>query len=93
MNILLLGAGAVGEAYGVLARHADPHYEWLDKLVIADFSLDRARSVADRFGGGERFPAIEIDAIRLSTEANLFKVTDTNNPFCPFFGISQSRKQ
>lgn len=62
MNILLLGAGAVGEAYGVLAKHADPRYEWLNKIVVADYSVDRARAVADRFGGGDRFPAIGIDA-------------------------------
>ena len=62
MNVLLLGAGAVGESYAVLTRQADPNHEWLEKLVVADFSEDRAREVADRFGGGDRYPWEQVDA-------------------------------
>jgi saccharopine dehydrogenase-like NADP-dependent oxidoreductase len=64
MKILLLGSGAVGEAYTVLCSKADPGSQWLDKLVIADFHLERAREVADQLGNKARFPAVRIDAIR-----------------------------
>jgi len=62
MKVLLLGAGAVGEAYAVLTNKADPAGQWLEKLVVADFNLDRAKEVADRIGGGKRFPAVRVDA-------------------------------
>lgn len=59
---MLLGAGAVGEAYAVLTAQADPHGRWLDKLMVADFNLERAREVSQRAGGGDRFPAAQVDA-------------------------------
>ena len=62
MKILLLGSGAVGEAYGVLTSQADPDGAWMEQLTVADFSLDRAREVAERLGGGERFKYMAVDA-------------------------------
>jgi len=62
MKVLVLGAGAVGEAYGVLLKQADPQGLWLESLTIADFNPARAREVADRLGGGERFPSLGLDA-------------------------------
>ena len=62
MKVLLLGAGSVGEAYTVLTRLADPNGQWLEKMVVADFNLERAREVANRLTGDERFPAVRIDA-------------------------------
>jgi saccharopine dehydrogenase-like NADP-dependent oxidoreductase len=62
MKVLLLGAGAVGEAYGVLSAKADPEGRWLEQLVVADFDRQRALAVAGRLGGGDRFPAIRLDA-------------------------------
>ncbi|UCH20670.1 MAG: saccharopine dehydrogenase NADP-binding domain-containing protein [Deltaproteobacteria bacterium] len=62
MKILLLGAGAVGEAYAALTSLADSEDRWLEKLVVADFNRNRAREVADRMGVGKRFPAVRIDA-------------------------------
>ena len=62
MKVMLLGAGAVGEAFGVLSVRADPHGEWLEHLVVADFNLQRARQVSDKFGGGARFTAVGLDA-------------------------------
>lgn len=62
MKVLLLGAGAVGEAYAVLCSLVDPNGQWLEKMVVADFNLKRARQVADRLTGDERFPAVWIDA-------------------------------
>lgn len=62
MKVLLIGAGAVGEAYAMLTSRADPENRWLQQLVVADFNHDRAREVAKRLGGGEHFPAVRIDA-------------------------------
>ncbi|UCF90784.1 MAG: saccharopine dehydrogenase NADP-binding domain-containing protein [Desulfobacterales bacterium] len=62
MNVLLLGAGAVGEAYTVLTHRADPDRQWMEKLVVADFNRDRAREVADRLGDTQRYPSEGIDA-------------------------------
>ena len=62
MKVLLLGTGAVGEAMGMLVTKADPEGKWLERLVLADFQLSRAEQVASRLGGGDRFPAIQLDA-------------------------------
>jgi hypothetical protein len=47
MNVLLVGAGAVGEAIAVLARQSDPEGSWLDVMVIGDYDFDRAKEVKD----------------------------------------------
>ena len=62
MKVMLMGAGAVGEAYAVLTAKADPHGQWLEKLVVADFDLKRARRVSKSVGGGDRYPAVQVDA-------------------------------
>ncbi len=62
MKVLLLGTGAVGEAYAVLCSRADPKGDWIEKLVLADFSEARAQEVAARVGGEARFPALRLDA-------------------------------
>ena len=62
MKVLLLGAGAVGEAYSLLTQRADPDKKWLEKMVIADFSLERAVQVAARLDDEDRYPCMRIDA-------------------------------
>ncbi|MDQ7790157.1 MAG: saccharopine dehydrogenase NADP-binding domain-containing protein, partial [Clostridia bacterium] len=61
MRIMLLGVGAVGEAYAVLAQKGDPNGEWLEQLVLADFNLNRAREVQAKLGDPVRFPAERVD--------------------------------
>jgi saccharopine dehydrogenase (NAD+, L-lysine-forming) len=58
MKILLVGVGGVGEAIAVIAKPKD----WLQKLVLCDFNLARAREVQQKLGNLERFPAEFIDA-------------------------------
>ena len=58
MRILLIGVGTVGEAIARLSADRD----WCEAIVLADYDLDRARTLSDRLGGGERFPAIQLDA-------------------------------
>lgn len=61
MRIMLLGVGAVGEAYAVLAQKGDPNGEWLEQLVLADFDLNRAKEVQAKLGDPVRFPAERVD--------------------------------
>jgi len=58
MKVLLIGVGAVGEAIAITAAKRP----WLEKLVLADYNLNRAQLVAKRLGGPEKFPAEKVDA-------------------------------
>jgi saccharopine dehydrogenase (NAD+, L-lysine-forming) len=58
VKVLLLGLGGVGEAIAVVAQKQP----WLEKLVLADYNLDRARAVQKRLGSPERYPVEHIDA-------------------------------
>jgi len=58
MNVLLLGAGGVGEAIAVVARDRP----WLDKMVIADYNLERAKTVKERLGADNKYFVEQIDA-------------------------------
>jgi saccharopine dehydrogenase (NAD+, L-lysine-forming) len=58
MRVLLLGTGAVGEAIALVA-HKRP---WLEGLVLADYSLERAQTVQARLGPPEAFPVEQVDA-------------------------------
>ena len=59
MKVLLIGLGTVGEAIAVLSAGRP----WLEKMVLADYDVDRARRVQARVGGdAARFPAVRIDA-------------------------------
>lgn len=58
MKILLLGTGGVGEAIAVMAKGRP----WLEKMVLADYNLKRAKEVRKKVGGGRVFPAAQVDA-------------------------------
>jgi len=58
MRVLLLGTGSVGEAIALVA-HNRP---WLESLVLADYNLERARTVQARLGPPEAFPIEQVDA-------------------------------
>ena len=58
MKVLLVGVGTVGESIATLSKGKP----WLEKMVLADYSLERARRVADRLGDARVFPAERIDA-------------------------------
>jgi saccharopine dehydrogenase-like NADP-dependent oxidoreductase len=58
MRILLVGTGGVGEAIAVIARERP----FLEKIVLADIDLPRALEVAQKVGGGTRFPVERVDA-------------------------------
>ena len=59
MKVLLIGLGTVGEAIAVLSAGRP----WLEKMVLADYDVDRARRVQARLGGDTaRFPVARLDA-------------------------------
>jgi len=58
MKVLLVGVGGVGEAIAVMAEERP----WLEKMVLADYSLERAREVRSRLKNANRFPVEQLDA-------------------------------
>jgi saccharopine dehydrogenase (NAD+, L-lysine-forming) len=58
MKVLLVGAGTVGEAIARLSGGRP----WLERMVVADYDLDRARRVASAAGGDPVFTAERLDA-------------------------------
>jgi saccharopine dehydrogenase (NAD+, L-lysine forming) len=62
MKILLIGVGGVGEAIAVIAHKHRTRSPWMELMVLADYNLERARTVQARFGDPARFPVEKIDA-------------------------------
>jgi saccharopine dehydrogenase (NAD+, L-lysine-forming) len=58
MRVLLVGVGGVGEAIAMIARERP----WAEKIVLADYNLERAREVQHRLGDPNRFPVEQLDA-------------------------------
>jgi saccharopine dehydrogenase-like NADP-dependent oxidoreductase len=58
MKVLLIGTGGVGEAIAVIAKDRP----FLERVVLTDLDLSRATGVAERVGGGKRFPVERVDA-------------------------------
>ncbi len=58
MKVLLIGTGGVGEAIALVSRDRP----WLEKMVLADYDLERARYVQNRLGRSEMYPIEQIDA-------------------------------
>ena len=65
MRVLLIGVGTVGEAIARISASAD----WCEAMILADYDLNRARTLADALGDPERFPAIQLDARDAATVA------------------------
>jgi saccharopine dehydrogenase-like NADP-dependent oxidoreductase len=66
VNVLLIGAGGVGEAIASLVRKYDPDNSWLAQMVISDYNQERAKNVAHKMGERERFPTEQVDASKQS---------------------------
>ena len=58
MKVLLVGVGGVGEAIAMIARER----AWVEKIVLADYSLERAREVQQKLKNPDRFPVEQVDA-------------------------------
>lgn len=62
MRVLLVGTGGVGEAIAAIAKRRDPKGEWLELMVLANRSLERAQQVSAKLGDPKRFPAERVNA-------------------------------
>lgn len=60
MKVLLVGVGGVGEAIAIIARSR----LWVEKIVLADYNMERAREVQTRLDDPGRFPAEFVDAAK-----------------------------
>jgi len=58
MKVLLAGVGGVGEAIAVMANTRP----WLEKMVLADYNLERARKVQAKLNNIEKFSVEQLDA-------------------------------
>jgi saccharopine dehydrogenase-like NADP-dependent oxidoreductase len=58
VKVLLIGVGGVGEAIAVVAKDRP----WLEKMVLADYNLTRAKEVRKRLGAPRKFPVEWVDA-------------------------------
>jgi saccharopine dehydrogenase-like NADP-dependent oxidoreductase len=58
MRVLLVGVGGVGEAISTIAKPKS----WVEKIVLADYNLNRAKEVQAKLGDPDRFPVEFIDA-------------------------------
>jgi saccharopine dehydrogenase-like NADP-dependent oxidoreductase len=62
MKVLLVGVGGVGEAIAAIAKPR----KWVEKIVLADYNLKRAKEVQKKLGNPKRFPVEFIDASKKS---------------------------
>ncbi len=58
MKVLLVGVGGVGEAIAVIAKDRP----WLEKMVLADYNVKRAKEVRRKLGQPRKFPVEQVDA-------------------------------
>jgi len=76
LKVLLVGTGTVGEAIAKIAKGKP----WLERMVLADYNLGRAREVQAMLGDGaaETFPAEFVDAGDMATVVALARKHDVN---------------
>ncbi len=60
MKVLMIGTGGVGEAAAVIASQRDPKGEWLELMVLANRTYERAVQVSAKIND-PRFPAEQVD--------------------------------
>ncbi len=71
MKVLLVGTGGVGEALARIVRDRDPQKQWLQKMILADYNLLRAKQVAEKIGEPERFVPEPVNAREISDIVSL----------------------
>jgi saccharopine dehydrogenase-like NADP-dependent oxidoreductase len=62
----------------VIAKHRDPRSEWMTQMVLADYDLNRAKSVSESLKDENRFPAEPINARNGEEIAALAKKYDVD---------------
>jgi saccharopine dehydrogenase-like NADP-dependent oxidoreductase len=87
MKMLLVGAGAVGESILRILKTRDPKSEWLEKVIVADYDIERARSVCANLNVPGRFTPERVNAKDISAMVALIRkhgcdhVMDAAAPF------------
>jgi saccharopine dehydrogenase-like NADP-dependent oxidoreductase len=84
VRILVVGSGGVGAAFAPIAARRD----FYEAIVFADYDDARAQSVVDRYDGGGRFAAAQVDASDASAVADLCRaegITHVLNAVDPRF--------
>ena len=84
MKVVVLGAGAIGSVAGTLLAHRPE----VERLVIADRSLEAARKLARHLDSG-RIEALKLDANQVDSMAEAFRGVDlVINLVLPRFNLS-----
>ncbi|MEJ5240690.1 MAG: saccharopine dehydrogenase C-terminal domain-containing protein [Anaerolineales bacterium] len=87
MKVLMIGVGGVGEAIAAIAKE----HSWVEKLVLADYDVERARRVQQKLGGdAARFPVEFVDARKqdmIEALARRHRVDLIMNAVDPVFNI------
>jgi saccharopine dehydrogenase-like NADP-dependent oxidoreductase len=84
MKVLLVGVGGVGEAIAVIVKDKP----WLEKLVLADYNVDRAKEVFAKVGSPKNMVVEKIDAgdqKKVEALAKKYKVDLIHNAVDPVF--------
>ncbi|MET0771865.1 MAG: saccharopine dehydrogenase C-terminal domain-containing protein [Candidatus Limnocylindrales bacterium] len=74
MKVLLIGVGTVGEAIARLSAGRP----WLERMVLADYDLDRARRIQAVVGDAASHPVARIDASDADAVAELARAHDVD---------------
>lgn len=86
MKILLVGTGGVGEAMAQMVQCRP----WVEQMVLADYSLERAFYVQGRLGDKQRFPVERVNAgiqSQIESVARQYQVDLIMNACAPTFNI------
>jgi saccharopine dehydrogenase-like NADP-dependent oxidoreductase len=86
MKVLLVGVGGVGEAIAAIAKPR----AWVDQIILADYSLERATEVQGKLGDKKRFPVEKVDANfqdQIKGLAEKYKVDLIMNACDPSFNV------
>lgn len=75
-RVLLVGVGAVGEAFVVLGNRRKPH--WFELMVLADYNTKRAQDVAALVNDPAKFIPEHINARNATDIANLIRKHNCN---------------
>ncbi len=84
MKVLLIGVGGVGEAIAAIAKPK----KWVEQVVLADYSVKRAREVQKKLRQNKRFPVEFVDASKKADIVKLakkYKVDLIMNAVDPIF--------
>ena len=74
MRVLLVGVGTVGDAIARMCAQRD----WCERLVLADYDLDRVTALQGTLGDAGRFPGERIDARDAAAVADLARRHDAD---------------